>query len=260
MKKRWVLIISFISLLILTMGMVNGEERPIYIGDIIELNISSETHSVSDIELAFEDFEIVELIKEDDNYYIKLRSFEVGEHNIIIGNTQLVITVESLLVEDKGLIEADTNLEKTGVGLPWTYIKYFFLGLSIIGIVIFVVLIIKNKPAKPLSNYDYLIKQINMIPTDDKDYAYKLTSMFKVYLSKELNLSLVGLTSIELIASITSKDEVKDIISNIDIWLKKCDAFKYSKDKANESAKEGLKSELVSIVESVHRNREVTQS
>lgn len=260
MKKSIVTIITFISLIVLTMGMINGDERPIYVGDVIELNIDSRTYSVSDIELAFDEFEIIELTRADKMYSLKIRSFEVGEHIVNLGNTDLVISIASMLSEDENELKiANVELEKVGVVLPWSIIKFVFLTISLIGVVVFMVIWVKDRPKKQLSNHDQFIIAVKLIKIDDKDYAYKLTLLFKEYLSKQFVLSLSGLTRIELINCLSSVQAVKASLSIIDLWLSKCDTFKYSKDKASIEAKEILRQELLAFVDSINKNCEVTE-
>ena len=261
MKKNLIVIITFISLIILSMGMINGEERPIYVGDIIELTIDSSTHSISDVESAFEDFEIIELSKDEDKYLLKIRSFEVREQRVILGNTELVISISTLLSEDDNELKVgNVDLEKSGLALPWTIVKFILLGLSIIGLTALLLLLIRDRPRKPISNYDQLINQVTLLGIENEDYAYRLTRLFKIYLSKIFNESLTGLTSIELVNRISKAEKMKEYMVMIEKWLNKCDTYKYSKDKASVETKKILKEDLLFIVTSINEKCEVEES
>jgi len=260
MKNKTVFIIAIISFMILTTGLMNGEERPIYVGDIIELNIDSSTYSLVDIEIAFEDFEIVDLIEVEEVYELKIRSFDVGEHIVTLGNTEVVISITTLLNDDKTeLMPGELALKEPGFILPWTAIKFISLAISLIGIVTLIILIIKNRPLKPLSIYETLKVQLNDISLLSDDYAYHLITVFKTYISKQFSEPFIGLTTKELLFHIKGYPEVKESYELMSLWLNKCDTFNYSKDKANLESKTLLKEELITIVESIEENSEVSE-
>jgi len=260
MKNKMVFIIAVISFMILTMGMMNGEERPIYVGDIIELNIDSSTYSLSDIELAFEAFEIIDIVEIEGFYNLKIRSFDVGEHIVTLGNTEINININTLLSDKKTeLITGEVALKEPDIILPWTVIKLISLTISLIGLVTLIVIIIKNRPLKQLSNYETLKIQLNDINLKSDDYAYHLTNVFKSYISKQFSKPFRGLTTKELLLQIKGNHEVEESYELMSLWLNKCDTFNYSKDKANLESKILLKEELITIVESIEGNSEVSE-
>ncbi len=72
-------------LLILTLfysGQVQAEARNIYVGDLIELRISTQEFTKDALIDKFKDFEIVDLDEDNGGYLLTLRSFEAGEKKV----------------------------------------------------------------------------------------------------------------------------------------------------------------------------------
>ncbi len=258
MRHKAIIILAVISLLIINLQVVSAEERPIYVGDIIELSIDSQVYSLTEIELAFEDFEIIDISIHEDVYLVKIRSFDVGEHRVNLGSSEIVIHIASLLVDDKTeLLPADLEIDKPWPIVPWTVIKYMAMIIILSCVVVLIILKFKNRTKKPLTNYQRFKVDIDSLKTTNDDYANGLTHLFKDYTAKQLNKNLQGLTTQECLSVLKGLSEVEESYDFLRGWLNKCDVFKYSKDKANEEAKLTLKKELLAIVESIEKHSEV---
>ena len=80
-------------------GLSSATERNIYVGDLIELKITTEVLTEDEVREKFRDFEIVDLKTVSDGFLITIRTFEAGEKIINIGSSEIVITVKSTLEE-----------------------------------------------------------------------------------------------------------------------------------------------------------------
>ena len=258
MRHKAIIIMAVITLCIINLQVVSAEERPIYVGDIIELSIDSQVYSLPEIELAFEDFEIIDISQQEDVYLIKIRSFDIGEHQVNLGNSEIMIHIASLLLDDKTeLLPADLEIDKPWPIVPWTVIKYIAMIIILSCVVLLIILKFKNRTKKPLSNYQRFKIDIEALKTTNDDYANGLTHIFMDYTAKQLDKNLQGLTSQECLSVVKDLSQVEESYDFLCLWLNKCDVFKYSKDKANEEAKLKLKKELLAIVESIEKHSEV---
>lgn len=259
MKNKTILIIALLSMIVLNGFVIKAEERPIYVGDIIELDIDNTYYSLSDIELAFAEFEIIEIEDLDNIYRLKVRSFEVGEHLVTLGDTGLKIVIESLINEDSADIkQGNMEVYKSGLVLPWTGFKYIALGIFILSLIVFVFISIKNRPRKALTNYESFSKSLDALDQSSDDYIYELNVLFKSYLSKQFKCNYYNFTVTELLSSIESKAEVVEAYPLMKTWLHKCESYKYSKDKANQEAKSLLAKELKAMINSIEKQSEVS--
>ena len=163
---------------------VFAENRNIFIGDIITLQISSRELSAEELKAKFQAFEIVEIKDKNGEYLVSLRTFETGEHKILLRDKEIVINVQSVLdsIQREGIFEGDTGVTGLGFLFHWDVIFYIAAGLFVLsGGYVLIKALLKGK-IKTLSPYQIFLKRSASLSAENDDYFVDLTLYFKEYL------------------------------------------------------------------------------
>ena len=103
-----------------------AEERNIYVGDLIELKITTREFTEDEMREKFKDFEIVELRSVLEGYLITLRTFEAGEKVVNLADSEIIITVKSTLdeIDRDELFEGSFAVESAALMINLNYLFY----------------------------------------------------------------------------------------------------------------------------------------
>lgn len=261
MKKRKVIfLINLISLLLLVSSMtISAEERSIYVGDLIKIEIETNLYSEDDIRDKFKDFEIVDIKDTDKGYLLTLRSFETGKKTIQIDNNEIEIEIKSTLEEidrDK-IYEGDEGTRSYGFSFNYSYIFYLLIGIFLITGCISLWQYIKRRKTGPASAFIVFKKAIDEISLEERDCFVTMTLNLKNYLQTKYSCSIRGKTCKEIIAEISSITVLEPFIPDIKSWLQMCDYYKFTGVAVTTEQKQELLIRLVEIVEKIEQAKEV---
>lgn len=248
--KIWItvfIIILFIS------SLLRAEERNIYVGDLITLNISSSVHTIGDLGEKFSEFEIVDIKELKDSYQLTLRTFETGKHSIILGDKEIEIMVNSTLedLERDSIFSGDLSPLNSSYSFIWGFIFY---GLTILLLIILVILVrnyLKTKRVKNEHPYQRFLQKIRDVKKAD-DYFVYLTYIFKEYLEDTFACQIRGKTSEEIMSELKRLPGLTDKLTSISQWLRQADYFKYTEAAPTTGIKKEQQSSLRNLVTEIN--------
>ncbi len=251
--KRTKIVITLLLLVFVVLFFTKdayAKNRNIYVGDLIKLKITSRSISEEEIRDKFTDFEIVDLKKEEDGYQITLRSFEVGEKIIQIGEQELKITVHSTLkdIERTDLYEGDLDPVRAGFSQKVQYIFYSCALIFIITGAITLIRGIKSRKIAALNPFQNFHKQLEVISLTEEDYFVKLSKCLKSYLEASYSCSLNGKTTSEIIEELMLVPDLQIEIEALHSWLLESDIYKYTKTAASMEQKQKAAFDLKELV------------
>jgi hypothetical protein len=251
-KAKITLLILLLTLLfILLPGQIHAEARNIYVGDLIELRISTQELSKDAIIDKFKDFEIVHLVEDNGGYLLTLRSFEPGEKKIRLGNKEIVITTKSTLDEIKrdGIFEGSFAPVKTGFQMNWQYAIYAFLIIFLLsGGIHYYRKYYRKRNIASLNPFQYFSNQMKSIAVDDDQYFVKMTFYFKAYIEAAYSCRIRGKTASEIIDEISRMPGLQENSQEIRAWLEESNRLKFSGVVVFNEAKQALHKHLVNLV------------
>lgn len=224
-------------------------ERNIYIGDIIELKISSQELTEEVIREKFKEFEIVGIVEGSDHFIVKLRTFETGEKKVVLGDKEIVVVVKSTLqeIQSEGPMEGGLEPAAPAPTVPWLYI--FIALLAVTGVTGFVSLrgrfAIKNKVR--LDPYHHFISRSNDLLYEDSEFFVKLTCYFKEYVQAVYHIRIKGMTSSEMLYTIDKLPRLQDVKKELGDWLRECDFFKFTGTVASRVRKQEMQRRLAEL-------------
>ncbi len=255
-KVQITLITLLLVLIILIIGIINSDyqqpniARDIYIGDIISLEIEKNKITTEIIKEAFTDFEVIH-VKETDAYYqVDVRTFETGKYVIWLNNTQITITVESLLNEttQNAIYDGQTIVIEPNVTIPWGIILVVLIVCWILLFAYIIYTIDQPKPKEKIDAFDQAKRWIEDLDLNEQDYFVKLSHILKGYLRQKFHLKIHGYTTKEIEKYMSSKLENDIDISLVINWLNQCDYYKFSNQKVDWQSKQDMKNQLVDII------------
>lgn len=245
MRKRLAFLTSIIYMMMLFAVYCSAESRPIYIGDLIQLEIPKSTADETEIREAFVDFEIVDIDEAEDSFIVTFRSFETGSKTLVLNGQEIIIEVASILEEEPmdNLYEGDFTLEKEGLNLHWNIYFYVFLFVTLIGLFIILVKVIKKKKKVSRTAKEIYIDYIGLLDSESSNYLHQLNACFIEYLEEKLQVQLKTLNGnqiMNVLVNITERYKELPLVN----WSEKMEYYKFS---GQEVPKE-LKSELTQAV------------
>lgn len=235
-----------------------AEERNIYVGDLINLKVSSQEFTKSELQDKFKDFEIVNITENDEGFLVTLCTFETGEKTIQLGNKEIKISVKSTLneIERNEIYEGDLSPEKASFSINWLVVFCILLAVFLVTGGVTLWKFIKNRKRIALSPYERFIEQTNKCVLDDEEYFVKLTLNLKEYLEAKYSFSIRGKTSAEIIEEIKFVSALMPRISMIRSWLEESDYYKFSGVATTINRKQELLDELLEIVRKIEEAKE----
>lgn len=260
MKK--IKIIFFIVLITIffipSVGAVESE-RNIYIGDLIELKITSQTIAEDELREKFKEFDIVDIKNDGENHIITIRSFEPGEKLVRIGNKEIIIDIKSTLdeIDRNTIVEGDLEPQAGKKFNIIRYLAFIFPPVFLVSGITLLIISIKRKKTASLSPYQLFIKNVRAVSLNDNEYLVKLTENFKKYIEDIYSYSIRGKTSSEIIKEIEHIKEINPLINELEKWLYKSDMFKFSGNFPTPEDKKQLLEGLIELVDKIENTKEV---
>ncbi|MBC7960946.1 MAG: hypothetical protein H7X94_13885 [Vallitaleaceae bacterium] len=238
---------------------VLAEERNIYIGDLITLEVKTKETDEETLKKAFEAFEIVDIHETKEGYSLTLRTFEAGDYEVVIGNQPITISVQSTLddLDRKDIFEGDLTPRKGQLPIPWLVIDGVMAVLFVISGTLYLLKKRKTKKSKNKSPYEKFLSALENVQTSTKDSLVEITIIFKNYLEELFHYKIIGKTSAEMIMEIEQITQISGYRESISSWLKECDSYKFSGCEVHLEQKEALLKELKKIGSEISQTQEV---
>lgn len=233
--------------------------RNIYIGDLIELKITSQTISEDELKEKFKDFDIVDIKKDGESHIITIRTFEPGEKFVKIDNKEIVIDIKSTLDEMdrnsiiKGNLEPKASRNFNIIG----YTAFVFTPFFLVSGITLLIICIKRKKIAFLTPYQLFVRDVKAVSIGNSDYLVRLTENFKKYVENVYSYSIRGKTSSEIIKEIKHIKEINHLIKELENWLYECDMFKFSGKIPSTENKKQLLENLIKLVDKIEDIKEV---
>lgn len=255
MKKK----IKLLSLMILLLFLiilperVLAEERSLYVGDLIDIRITTQAFSVDEIREKFKDFEIVSLQEVPDGYNLTLRTFEPGERKIPLGDKEIIINVKSTLDDIKrdDIFEGSLDPKKAGFFMNWQVI--FYLSAAILLLSGGIVAIRRFRKSKETSRnpFRHFILQTDRIAMEDDQFFVKLTFYLKEYLESKYACRIAGKTSSEILMETGALPGVNENLPLVQAWLLESDRCKFTGKYISAEQKKDMSRKLTELVQEI---------
>lgn len=253
---------AFFLLFLLLFGTMRtwsaAETRRIYIGDIIKLRIQAADYTADEIREKFSDFEIVELKEKDKGFEVSLRTFEPGERKVLLGDTEIIIDVGSVLsdIQQDGVFEGSREPVRTGVYIVWRHVFYAVAAVCAVSGVLYVRSRTGDmKDAVPANPYDRFLRQSRSIMPEDDEFYIKQTRCLKEYLEAVFACRILSRTTAEILAAAEELPGLDEgVRAELGRWLEESDMIKFAGVSASRQRNEEMKKrleELVSRIEAI---------
>lgn len=254
MKRRLTLflfILFFLFSFVHTLAL--AEERNIYVGDLIELKITTQVFSEEELREKFSDFEIVALEKKPDGYQLTLRTFETGEKAVQLGDKEIIIHVQSTLEQfDRTDVFEGNPAVKSPVFSPdWRFVAGLAALLFLISGGILLGKTLQKRKLSRLTPLQKFMKAVNIVSLEDKDAFVQLTFCLKAYLESSFSIRIRGKTSTEILKELTPRSEVQEKLPEIRSWLQECDFLKFSGKEGSREKRQELFLGLKTLAETI---------
>jgi hypothetical protein len=242
-------------------GVAMAEKRNIFIGDVIELKVTSQNITIDELKNKFKEFEIIDIKEDKDSFVLTLRSFDPGEKTVQIGNKEIKINVKSALKEMKrdGIYEGETMPLEAEKPIEWKYVFFVLLGIFLVTGGVNLWWFISRRKKSPKGHYEQFVNKAKGLSPDDGEFLVKLTQSFKEYLESTYSCTIRGKTSSELIEKIRSIPDLLPVLPAVQNWLIESDRFKYMGITASAEKKQELSDLLLDLVGKIDDAKEVKQ-
>lgn len=234
------------------------EERSIYVGDLIEIRITSQQFSEEELREKFNDFEIVTLEKILDGYLLTLRTFETGEKTILLGDKEIIIAVKSTLdeIEQTGVFEGDLTPEDPGFSPDWRVVAGITALLLLSSGGILLTKYLQKRKAASLTPWQRFLKGLDAISLEDKDAFVHMTFCLKEYLESTFLFRIRGKTTSEIMKELYCIPELQVKLPGIQTWLEESDYLKFSGAIVPGTKRQELLTTLKNLVEKMEASKE----
>ena len=229
-RKNILLLLFILLFFVISPVGIRAEERNIYVGDLIELKIQAQDLTLDELKDKFKDFEIVNITDIPEGYVITLRSFEIGEKTINIGDKEVKIVVKSTLdeIERDNIFDGDLNPVEAGFYVKGKYVFIPLVVVFLLTLFVNIRTLLKKRKTPLLTPFERFNKAISDLSVDQKDYLVRLTLIFKEYLESTYSFSIRGKTSTEILYEISRRPQLSENLPAIRSWLMENDYFKFS--------------------------------
>ena len=241
--------------------------RNIYIGDIITLEVSAQGFSEEVLRQAFSDFEVVAIEQSTErginsNYRISIRSFDVGEKTVNLGDKDLVIRVTSTLedIQREGIFEGGTDIIKPGFPMQRRVVFFCAAGIFVLSCGVVLVKSLKKQKRKQENPYQLFLQRVTALSVEDENYFVALTFYFKRYIEGQYRCRIIGKTSKEIIAGLQTMRFPDAELTEIRQWLMECDRLKFTGVGSSSDEKIQLGDWLMKIVREIEADRQETEA
>ena len=276
MTRRFIMPLLFVLLALFSLqsqlqfadssGFANdGDVRKLYIGDIITLEIAAPGFSEEEMRQIFHEFEILDLAKRNKNepyhYRLSLRSFDVGERILHIGDKEIIIEVTSTLedIRREDIYDGGAAVVKPGFrGMQLQIMFCFAAGVFVLSGGFILYKKRRNAGIIPERAYQLFLHRAARLSTAGEGFLVELTFYFKEYLESLRNRPkrIIGKTSTEIIMELASSPFSADMLFDIQQWLAECDRLKFTGVEASIEDKNRQYEWLLRIVDAIEANRQ----
>jgi len=227
------------------------KERPVYVGDIIYLQIQGNV-SEEEIKEAFHEFELVSIDENADGYQVGIRTFETGKKTVQINGTRLNVEVASTLdtIDRDEIYEVDIQEDKQRN----TSYLYYVLGALAVGFLIFTSVFLwlgRQRKKKKRTSYERFMDTVRDLNLSEKQALNTMTKAFKHYLEDEFKVTITGMTSKEIAVKFYN-EHIWDDYEMIIEWFRHCDQYKYKKEPPTKEVVEELRRKLLELGEYIN--------
>lgn len=194
MKWSFKIPVALMTVLLLFTWTAGGEERNIFVGDLIVIEITAADYTYAELENIFREFEIVHYRELERGYELTLRTFEPGEYNIRLGDKELQIVVSSILEEmdNGGIFHGDAEPLDSYYSKIYIYVILVFLPIFILLTAYSSWLFIKGRRRGKKTPFQVFHRKLEAIETGTADFFVELTFIFKEYLEKSFDCLIRG--------------------------------------------------------------------
>ncbi|MCL1873685.1 MAG: hypothetical protein FWF85_06175 [Clostridiales bacterium] len=258
MKKTRIICWLLVLLLLSTPLEVKAETRSIYVGDIVTLEINSNKFSPEQLREKFQAFDILEIKSKADGYLLSLRSFEVGEQIIVLGDKEIIINVASTLDEIKreDIFAGDMGVTEPGFSFSWRLLFYLAAAVFALSGIFFLFKILKKRKIEALSPHQLFLRRCSTLSEADDKYFVSLTFYFKKYLESLYSFQIIGKTSREIVAELKEIEDLSSMLLPIGDWLNECDRMKFTGAVISAEERQQHYGELLDLVEKIDGQKE----
>ena len=256
MTFRRVIIYTCLLFLIINIGsgLLKAATRDLYIGDVLEIKITTSQYSPDQIKEKLKEFEVVDLKKSDNGYLIKIRSFETGVKKIRLGSKLLKIDVKSTLTKyDRDQVFAgDLKVEQINEFKLYRYLFYGLVVLLVMIVLGFVWKLYRNKNSdKQLSPFVKFKRKLESVDKNGAEFFVVLTYAFKKYIEESFNRRIIGKTSSEIMEEINDITQLNSYLKRIKDWLETADYYKFTTGEADKKQRKQQLQKLKKIVKEI---------
>lgn len=229
-----------------------GEERDLYIGDPVTIEIGTLSVNEADIRRAFKDFTIHDITNSETGYQVTISTLKTGEHLVEIGGNSILFTVASTLepYENGDIYEGNLALPDRRLENAMPIVMGISGILALISIIFLIIKYFRNKAANISTPYGRFTAYMSTVNIEDKNSLGGMTKALKLYCAESYEKPLVSLSSADFINEISLVLPRKP--NAVITWLSDCDAIKYQDIDINASTIETLKESLLTIVEDLN--------
>jgi len=237
---------------------VLAETRSIYVGDIITLEITSPGLSVNELTERFHGFDIVDIKDGPGGYLLSLRTFETGDHRVLLGDKEIIINVSSTLddIHREGIFEGEARVIKPGFSVPLRALFYIAAGIFVLSGGLILMGFFKKHKTSAISSRQLFLQRTAALSAENENFFVDLTYYFKEYLESMFQCRIIGKTSVEIINGLKEIQALKTVLHEIREWLTECDRFKFTGIKVSYAQRQNHYTKLLNLVEQIETQRE----
>lgn len=254
-------LLMLIGLVVMSMLIepILAQERNIYIGDLITIEIKTKEFSEEELIKAFEAVEVVDIEESKGGYSVTIRSSQPGEKRIIIGDREVIVSVGSTLddINREDIFDGDLTPRSGEKAINWLPIYLVILVLFIISGIILLIRKLRRHKTKIATPYEKFVSTLESMSMTTDSCLVEMTVILKHYLEAVFECKIIGKTSDEIMSEIERIPETKSFRQTIGNWLSICDTYKFSGCQVDEEQKEKLRLDLIQIGLSIQEEDEV---
>jgi len=234
--------------------------RNIYVGDVLELRIETMDYTQDEIELAFQNFEILRYEEDEEVIFLDIRSLEAGSFAVDLGEQKFTIQIASTLDDMKrdSIFESDNELIANGSIInPY----YILLGVGLICLLssfTYYLTTKKKKLVTILTPMEKFNEEMAISIPEHSDFLILIGQIFKQYLEDQFVLkvcskSIMGLTTDETIEILKSIPILNDSLDSVREWLVRNDYSKFSGKDLTLDQKKEEREQVIILVQGLEK-------
>ncbi|MFO7819112.1 MAG: hypothetical protein R6V17_02640 [Halanaerobacter sp.] len=251
-KKIKLTLVLIILIMVMISPLSNAQERKIYVGDLINLEITTDM-AADKVKEKFSAVERVEFKEDAGVYQLKIRSFEPGEKVIELGDKEISLVVESTLEkysEREEVFKGDLSVKEAEFEFNWTYL-FYLIGLIVLSLIVYYLWKLWKSRSWTSKTAYQKFEELFTEAEQREDYLVALTYALKRYLEERFNCQIIGKTSAEIIEEVEDISALQEHLAALEDWLQQVDYYKYTKAEADTDGQYELAAALQEIVDEI---------